>query len=468
MQIPVLNGIFTDQAPDFRTSYPRNLVPVPKQTGVSNGYLRPADGIVSFAAGPGADRGGINWRGACYRVMGTKLVRVDVGGTATVLGDVGAGGQVTLDYSFDVLGIVSSGDLYYWDGSTLTRVTDPDLGIVVDAKWIAGYWFCTDGTSLIVTELNNRYAVNPLKYGSAESDPDPVVAVGELRNEAYAFGRYTIEVFQNVGGDLFPFQRIEGAQVPRGVIGTHAYDDFLNTFAFVGSGRKEAPAVYLMVPGDTSKLSTREIDQVLLEYSEEQLAAVVVESRVDKGHQHLYIHLPDQTLVFDAAASKVVGEPVWFTLTSSITGRATYRARGLVWCYDKWLAGDPTSGNVGYLVNTTATHYDATTGWDFGTLVLYNDGNGAIVHDIELVALPGRVPLGKDPTVWTSYSLDGQTWSQERGTPAGKQGERLKRIAWRKQGKLEHYRMQRFRGTSDAQLTMARLELQLEPLFTGT
>lgn len=466
MQVPILNGIYTDQAPDFRTSLPRNLIPVPKDTGIAKGYLRPADGIVAFATGPGADRGGITWQGSCYRVMGTKLVRVDVGGTTTALGDVGAGGHVSLDYSFDRLGIASGGRLYYWDGSSLSQVIDPDLGVVVDAHWIAGYWLTTDGTSLVVTELNDPYAVNPLKYGSAESDPDPVVAVSELRNEAYAFGRFTIEVFQNVGGDLFPFQRIEGAQVPRGVIGTHAYAEFLNTFAFVGSGRNEAPAVYLMVPGDTSKLSTREIDQTLLEYTEDELAALVLEARVDKGHQHLYLHLPDQTLVFDAAASKVVGEPVWFTLTSSITGRATYRARGLVWCYDKWLAGDPTSGNVGELVNTAATHYGATTGWDFGTLMLYNEGNGAIVHELELVSLPGRVPLGKDPTVWTSYSLDGQTWSQERGTQAGKQGERLKRIAWRKQGKFDSYRVQRFRGTSDAHLTMARLEVKLEPLFT--
>ena len=78
MQIPVLSGIYSDSAADFRTSYPVNLVPVPKDQGISAGYLRQADGIVESGTGPGAVRGGINWNGVCYRVMGTKLVSVPI------------------------------------------------------------------------------------------------------------------------------------------------------------------------------------------------------------------------------------------------------------------------------------------------------------------------------------------------------------------------------------------------------
>jgi hypothetical protein len=277
--------------------------------------------------------------------------------------------------------------------------------------------------------------------------------------------RYSIEVFNNVGGDNFPFQRIDGAQVPRGVIGTHAYCPFVETFAFLGSARNEPPAVWLMQNGDTLKLSTREIDQLLLGYGELQLARVVMETRVDKGHQHLLIHLPDQTLVYDGAASLVIGQPVWFTLTSSIVGAGTYRARNLVWVYDRWTAGDPTSAVACTLTDTLSSHYGAVNGWDFGTQVLYNEGNGAVIHEVELVALTGRAALGDDPVIWTSFSLDGATWSQERPIHAGKRGERAKRLQWRNQGKMRNWRIQRFRGTSDAHASFARLELTLEPLF---
>ena len=47
MQIPILNGIYTDNGPDLRTSYPVNMVPVPKNSGISSGFLRPGDGIVA-------------------------------------------------------------------------------------------------------------------------------------------------------------------------------------------------------------------------------------------------------------------------------------------------------------------------------------------------------------------------------------------------------------------------------------
>lgn len=466
-QIPILSGIYSDASADFRTSYPRNLIPVPKENGISKGYLRPCPGLRQFSgAGPGADRGGISWNGVIYRVMGSKLIRVAANGAQTILGDVGIGGQVTLDYSFDKLGIASAGTLYYWDGAALTSVTDPDIGYVVDAHWIAGYWMTTDGTNIIVTDLDDPYSVNPLKYGSSESDPDPVLSVDELRNEAYAFNRFTIEVFQNVAGDLFPFARIEGAQVPKGVIGTHAYCEFLNSYAFVGSGRNESPAVYLMVPGDTQKLSTREIDQILAEYTEAQLSTVVVESQVDKNHNLLLIHLPDRCIVYDAAASAAAKDDVWHVRTTSLVGLGTYRARNMVWCYDMWTFGDPVQNLLGSFVDDVSSHYGLVNGWDFGTLVAYGEGNDAIVHEIELVCLTGRVALGSDPVIWTQYSSDGMTWSQERPKKAGKIGDRNKRIAWRTLGTLRNWRIQRFRGTSDAHISVARLEVQFEVLRT--
>jgi hypothetical protein len=96
MQIPILSGVYTDDGPDVRVSYPVNMVPVAQQSGVSTGYLRPADGIEAFATGPGSDRGGINWNGVCYRVMGTQLVSVADDGTVTDLGYIGGSGQVTM------------------------------------------------------------------------------------------------------------------------------------------------------------------------------------------------------------------------------------------------------------------------------------------------------------------------------------------------------------------------------------
>lgn len=468
MQIPILNGIYADATPELRTAYPVNMVPVPKQSGISNGFLRPGDGIVANGTGPGIDRGGINWNGICYRVMGTSLVTVSSNGAVTVLGDVGGpvNTLVTFDYSFDLLAVASGGRLYFWNpiASTLTQNTDPDLGVVLDFCWVDGYFMTTDGANLIVTELTNPLSVNPLKYGSSEVDPDPVVALLKLRNEVYALNRNTIEVFDNVGGELFPFARIDGAQVQKGVIGTQACCVYLERIAFLGGGRNEAPGIYIGAAATTQKISTQEIDELLLTYTEAQLALVKLEARNDKSHQHLYVHLPDRTVVYDAAASEALGDQVWFILTTTVDGFSQYRARNLVWAYNKWLVGDPQSSAIGYLVQDTGHHWGQQVRWEFGTIIAYNEGNGAIFNRLELVSLTGSVALGKNPQIGTSYSTDGLAWSQDRSISVGTIGNTAKRLAWFQQGHMRNWRIQRFRGDSDAHVSFMRLEAQIEAL----
>ncbi|MFZ9272916.1 MAG: packaged DNA stabilization protein [Ilumatobacteraceae bacterium] len=464
MQIPIVQGIYTDSKPDFRTAYPRNLVPVPKSNGISEGYLRPADGIVQLGTGVGVDRGGIEWNGVCYRVMGTKLVSIDSVGVSTILGDVGGSGQVTFDYSFDRLAVASGGALYYYDGTTFTQVTDPDIGTVVDVVWVDGYFMTTDGEFLIVTELNNPLAVNPLKYGSAEADPDPVVALLKVRNEIYALNRHTIEVFENVGGELFPFSRIEGAQVQRGAIGTNSCCVFMDAIAFMGGARNESAAIWIGANGQSMKLSSREIDEILSEYTEAQLSTAVMEAVSYKSHNFLYVHLPNRTIVYDGGASKELGVPVWFILTSGVGSTGQYRARNFVWCYNKWLVGDPTSTSHGYIDSTISTHYGNAVAWEFGTQIIYNESRGAIIHSLELVSLTGRVAVGTNPQISTSYSIDGLSYSQEKYAKVGASGDTTKRIVWLQQGSMRNWRIQRFKGTSDAHISMARLEAVIEPL----
>lgn len=467
MQISIIPGIYADEDADFRKSYPRNLIPVAFDSGISRAYLRPAEGITSFGTtGPGCDRGSIKWikDGLHYRVMGSKLVRVASDGAVTIIGDVGGtDSQVKMDYSFDYLGIVSDGNFYLYDGTNLTQNTDVDLGTVYDVIYVDGYFMLHDTEFIIVTELGNPFSVNPLKYGSSEVDPDPIVGLIKVRNEPYVINRHTIEVFQNIGGEAtqFPFQRVEGTRIDRGCIGTFAKCWFLGTVAFLGGARNESPGVWLGLNADSNKISTREIDQILQEYTEAQLSDVVFESRVDKNYRHLMIRLPDQTLVYDYAASQSAEKPIWHILTTSIVGKGRYTGLNPCWCYDKWIVAS-CDAEIGYLDDSISTHWGEVNGWDFSTPFIYAESKSAIINQLELVGLPGRVALGKDPVIWTSWTTDGETWSQERAISAGKQGERNKRLVWFQQGHFRNYRAQKFRGTSDAHMSFARLEAQIE------
>jgi len=285
-----------------------------------------------------------------------------------------------------------------------------------------------------------------------------------VRNEVYALNRHTIEVFDNVGGELFPFSRIDGAQIQRGAIGTNTCCVYLDAIAFMGSGRNESVSIWMGANGQSMKLSSREIDEILSEYTEAQLSTAVMEAVSYKSHNFLYIHLPNRTIVYDGGASKELGVPVWFILTSGVGSTGQYRARNFVWCYNKWLVGDPTSTSHGYIDSTISTHYGNAVAWEFGTQIIYNESRGAILHSLELVSLTGRVAVGADPQISTSYSIDGLTYSQERFAKVGAAGNTTKRIVWLQQGSMRNWRIQRFKGTSDAHISMARLEAVIEPL----
>jgi Phage stabilisation protein. len=367
-------------------------------------------------------------------------------------------------YSFDRLAITSGGRLYYCDGTTLVQVVDPDLGVALAVTWIDGYFMTTDGTYMVVTELIDPMSVNPLKYGSSEIDPDPIMAVLKLRNEIVAVNRYTIEYFNDVGGTLFPFQRVEGAQVQKGALGAHCACVFTDVVAFLGSGKNEPPAIYFGLNAVAVKISTSGIDQILNSYAEIDLATVILETHVHLSHPQLWIRLPDRTLVYDLDATQALKAPVWFQLTSAKIGFSAYRVVDPVWCYDEWTICDAVTGNFGILTSDSAHQFGDVVRWEFAAAQAYNDGHGVIWNQLELVCLTGRVADGEDPVISTSYSLDGETWSELRSIHAGMRGDRMRRLVWFKQGMMRNWRVQRFEGDSRARLSVIRLEVAMETL----
>jgi len=121
MQIPILSGIYTSENADYRQQYPHNMIPVPLDQGITPGYLRPADGVSYFpeqtppanqygsavvtTVGLGDDRGAVNWRDICYRVMADNLCIVDANGFIYPLDKdpaitVSGSGHCTMTYSF--------------------------------------------------------------------------------------------------------------------------------------------------------------------------------------------------------------------------------------------------------------------------------------------------------------------------------------------------------------------------------
>lgn len=461
--VPILAGVYADSQANLFQSYPINLEPQFVDSGISKGYLRSAPGVAALAIGPGADRGSINWNGICYRVMGTRLISVDLYGTVKDLGHIAGGGPVAMDLSFTLLGIVGGGNLYYWDGSALTQVTDPDLGSPIDMLWVDGYFFMTDGRFLIVTELNDPYSIDPLKYGSSEEDPDPITGLMKVRGEVYAVNLTTIENFQNIGGLGFPFTRNSGGLIPKGAVGTKTKSYISQTFAFVGQARNEKPSVYLAGAGQATSVSTPQIDHELGALTPGELAGVEMETRVEENQERLLIHLPNRTLVYSVNLSASAQTPIWYYVAGGVLGDQPYPCRHLCLLDGVWIGGDAL-GRIGTLDNAIQTQYGIVQGWQFDTLLIYNGTRGGIIKALELVGLPGRGPFGVQPTAFLSMTFDGQSFGQERAISMGNFGQRGKRVQWRPKVHFWNYVGLRFRGSATAVASFAGLEADIEGL----
>ncbi len=451
-QIALISGIYGGSASDFERSVPVNLTPIAEPgdgngTGVSKGYLRSIPGVVTTHTAAGKDRGATVYGGRHLRVIGSTLY--EVGTTLLALGDVGDNGKpVQFAEGFGRLGISSAGNLYYLIGVGLTKVTDPDLGVSLSVAWSDSYFLSTDGDYIVATELNDPTSIDPLKYGSSEADPDPVVGLLALRGEVYALNRYTIEKFINAGTSGFPFQRSRGAQIPKGCVNAAAYTQFVETFAFCGSARNESPSIYLAGSGQAIRISPRALDDVLAKLTDAELGMVELEALNSSGLYQLYVHLPKETWVYHWTASQLLDMPVWSKLAGGVINDQPWPCRHYQLVGTTWYCGN--GGKVGRVDPVAVTMFDQPIGYRFDTPLIYNEGRGAIAHDAELIA------RGK-ANVAMSYTNDGQTWSQERFCGKG-------RLAWRRLGRLSNYRGFRFRGILEAPVAFARLEAQLEPL----
>lgn len=403
MQVGIISGT-TVRNGEFVTSYPVNLDTKIIDSGVSKGQLVTSRGARKIGNGPGVDRGSIVWKGAHYRVMADKLVSVDSGGEATILADVGYdGAPVGLDYGFDLLAIRSAGRLFYWDGSQRIEVNDPDIGVVNDVMWIDGYYATTDGTYVIVTDINDPTSINPTRYGSAESDPDPITGLIKYRGEMCAIGRNTLTFMQNVGGNGFPFQVAQGATEQCGAISATAKCTVGGSgFAFVGSPRGEPLAVYFY-NGSVNRISDTEIDDLIA--AEPNPEAIEMECRAYSAERQIIIHLSSCSLCLSVSTTDAAGQGAWTILHSGHF--EPYRLRHAALYNGKHYVGDVSGSNIG-VVEGDPRHFGEGTDWRFDASIMFDPG-GMQVSQVQLF---GQFPTEQN-AVFCSITRDGVGWSRE-------------------------------------------------------
>jgi hypothetical protein len=448
---------------DYRDALPVNMYAVERDILGAKGYMLCYPGLTELGIGIGLDRGAVyNERLTNqYRVSGTKLISVDTAGTTAELGTISGSLQAAMPYSFNTQAVIADSKMWlYSPAGGFNEVTDADLGNPIDGVWVDGYYFLTDGEYIYHTDIDDESSIDPLKFATAEYSPDPSLGLGLTQdNKVIVFGRYSTEYFINRATANFAFQRVPTRAQKIGIVATHAKCEVAGNWYITGGYKEDAVSVYILSIGTSTKVSTREVEKILAQYTEPELADMRMESRMEDDISFVLIHLPNETLCFNASIAKSFGKQfAWTILKTDVDGDITYRAINGV--FDarsaKWIYGDKQSNLIGQLDNTVFTHYDNMVEW-----LLYAPFvklERASIDEIELETIPGHTTL-EDAKVAISLTYNGLTYGTEYFMNYGSPSDYGQRFIGRRFGYVSDWVGFKFRGATKSRMSFALFQL---------
>lgn len=423
------------------------------------------------------NRGGWEMGEQAFFVQGNSLVLQLSNGTFVNKGTIPGNGRVSMasnarnvDTGQQFIVIVVPGDsahVYDSAADTVTQITDPDFRVSDTVIFNDGFFLfsASDGSVWFNSALNDPFTFDGLDFGTAEIDPDRVVALHSNHNEVFVGGLKTYELFDNVGGSGFPYQRIPGANIQKGVHAKFSLVEFDSTFCFVGGGLNEGSAVWKVTGSSNAvKISTNAIDTQIQKFTRDEISSAFALTYSDRG-QFLAIftfeseRIPSRTFFYNATASALLGQSVWGEFQTGVTDDR-FRVQSIVSAYGKLLVGDDRSSIIGELDHDTLTYYDGPIFMQSASQPFNQEGTELFAGSFEATFQSGvGLTAGNDPQVRLDHSDDeGNTFpGGERSRGIGKIGKYGQRAVWERQGSFPVSRTVRLTCTDPVRRNLIRL-----------
>lgn len=492
VELPIATGFYISRSLPIAAQECVNWMPSAVQgPGLAETVLYGTPGIHQLAT-TGAigetNRGAHVKNGISYFVNGTTLynmIRTILGGVETFvtnsLGTIPGSNRVSMaDNGTQLCVLVPGGTVgggvnaFIFnedDGTPFQAITDPDFlanGAPQYVAYIDGFFaFTTDSKKFIVSALNDGLAYSALDFGTAEADPDDIVAPIVYSNQLFIGGSETIEVFQNIGGGGFPFQRVEGFVMPTGVKaplslvkGGLGKKDA--TFYFIGAGENESPTIQRFTGSATEIVSTDGIDVILESFSDVEITAAFGFSYSQSGGRFIGFTIGTSTIVFDATLG------LWHERRSSVDvpgvgpDDVRWRANSLIQAYGRILVGDSEDGRIGELDIDFVDEYDREIIRIVATVAFSNLGKSLSVPGLELTMESGVGDFEtRDPKIRLQTSKDAKIFSDPITRSIGRVGEYTHRVIWRKLGRFARFAVFRFTMSDKVKAVIIKLEANI-------
>ena len=477
VEIPISTGFYEDSSKPIAAQQCINWIPVvPETNALSIAQLKGTPGLTEFSTnGTKNNRGAHVMDSIAFFVNGNNLFRVNDDGSSDDLGAIVGSGRVSMADNGTQLCIIvpgSTGYIFTQSPDTLTTITDVDftttLGPSDQVEYKDGFFIHITKTLFFISALNDGLTYDALDFGTAEVDPDNNSAIHVNRNVLYIGGNETLEPFQNVGGAGFPFLRIPGGVVQKGIKAKFSVVEFDNSFVFLGSGVNEQPAIWRFTGSSAVKISTEAIDNIIAQETDQQLTDVFATTHAKDGGFFVCFHFSNSVFCYDATASARMGKPIWHERQSrDDQGNQTkWRVSSVVAAYGKILIGDTLGPTIGEIDSNARAEYGTLIDRDVSTGPLYAKGTNFFINELEIITESGvgnTVDPGQDPQITMSMSVDGgHTFGNELSRALGKKGEYNQRQIWRKVGRVPRFAMFNFSVSAEVTPVIINLMADIE------
>ena len=476
MQLEIATGFYQSDSLPLAAQRCINWIPiVPQAEALSQRALFEPWGIVQQTLTGdtinGLNRGSQVVNGVPYFVNGNNLYSFTSGGVVTDHGQIEGTGRVSLANNGQYLVIVDPGNKSYVfnnESSTLSQITDNDFVVADDVDFKDGYFIfsSSDGDIFFISNLNDPFTYTATDFSGADVRPDKIIGVHVNQNELFVAGEETIELFQNVGGSGFPFSRVEGADLQKGVHAKNSLINFDNSFVFLGGDVNELTAVWRYSGGGTEKISTSTIDNAIQEFTEDEISEAYAMTYAFGGNYFCAFTfesstIPSKTFVYDATTSALTSERVWHERQSGVVDDK-WRVKSIVSAYGDLYVGDSEDGRVGVLDKDTYDEYGEVI-FRMKTSQPFKDQQmfPLFVSQMKLGMESGVGLISDDdaPQVRMDFSDDGaRTWSNEFWRSYGQIGEYTAYPTWRRLGRVPRNRVVRFKTSEKVKSVVHRLD----------
>ncbi len=367
-----------------------------------------------------------------YAGLRGELKRITTDGAATIEGtlDTTTGNMSFADNGDQVLLVDGiSGYVYTESTDSFAKITDADFPAKPEhVSYQDGFFLVNAGGTQkwYKSALKDGASWDALDFASAQKDPDNLRTLIGDGGEIWLFGDKSAEVWQNVGGTDFPFQRLDGAHIQRGIHAPWSLARFADGLA----------ALMVNPEGGLEVVHLRNYQPVRISDDAMETRIEGFSSSVDAkgftfatpGHQFLVLSFPTagESWMFDIKSRE------WTELRTGRNGRWVPEHRQSL--SGTAYVSDYTSGNIFSLDTDT---------YDDNGAPLYRKARGYHLaendeylfhHELEIFFERGvalSTGQGSDPQAMLRWSDDGgRTWSSEHWRSIGLIGEYERRARW--------------------------------------